>query len=383
MPKPPPLQLIAVLALLVSCDWCLDTDADQVRDTKDNCPHTANANQEDADGDGRGDACDKRGVYHWGGECHDWGNLNVVGTPDNEDVAIQALLDRGFSRVYSSLGERPITDPVLVADWNRKLHAHDIESYLLMSHNTWAYDWGGLLTKIEARLIDFNQGHTADESFDGLALDVEPYALKCPATPCWSEDLDDRRDLLHEMMKMYIEVDQDLETRLGPDLPLLVAIPPWYDHLEEPDRDFYWESDVVRDAWFAELVGATDGLSLMTYCRDTFDPSQANSIGWMTEWEATHLAPGTDLRVALAAHVFAHAGVPPFSAEDRLSEGPLGGFGDCGWPTWTVAAELFSVAEQIEAWQPGSGPAPEVDVHNLRFLFDAIGVAAPRPAACP
>jgi hypothetical protein len=37
---------------------CPDTDGDLVRDTDDNCPALANADQADADGDGTGDACD-------------------------------------------------------------------------------------------------------------------------------------------------------------------------------------------------------------------------------------------------------------------------------------------------------------------------------------
>jgi len=373
--------LILLLTVLVSCGCTDDADGDGVADPDDNCPHTRNPGQKDSDADGRGDRCDRRGIYHWGGDCHDWGNLNVVGVPANEDEAIDTLRKYRFSRVYSSLGERVKDAPAPIAAWNRKLHEHDIESYLLMAHNTWAYDWEGLEDKIEDRLVAFNNSHVAEESFDGLALDVEPHALNCSGPNCWTDDLEDRRELLGSLGLMYTAVDALLETHLGPDFPLLAAIVPWYDHLEEPDRDFYWESETARDDWWCDLLAATEGVSLMTYCRDTFDVDVANSVGWMTRWEAGYLGGRSDLRVALASHVFAVAPSRPIDPLDRDRTGIRRG--DCDEATWMVAARMFDVAEEIEAWELGCGPPPAVDVHNLRFLFETLGIQAPQPASCP
>lgn len=36
-----------------------DSDGDRVADAQDNCPDVSNKDQQDADGNGRGDACDK------------------------------------------------------------------------------------------------------------------------------------------------------------------------------------------------------------------------------------------------------------------------------------------------------------------------------------
>jgi hypothetical protein len=38
-----------------------DADGDRVSDQQDNCPEQANPDQQDVDGDGRGDRCDPRG----------------------------------------------------------------------------------------------------------------------------------------------------------------------------------------------------------------------------------------------------------------------------------------------------------------------------------
>ena len=47
------------LPLMRDLGWSADGDLDGVPDETDNCPFAANPGQEDADGDGAGDACDR------------------------------------------------------------------------------------------------------------------------------------------------------------------------------------------------------------------------------------------------------------------------------------------------------------------------------------
>ncbi len=59
-----------------------DADLDNIEDSKDNCPLVANADQKDADGDKKGDACDldrdNDGVLNINDNCPDLANKNQL-----------------------------------------------------------------------------------------------------------------------------------------------------------------------------------------------------------------------------------------------------------------------------------------------------------------
>jgi hypothetical protein len=69
-----------------ACDPCTDADKDGICDDVDNCPGVANADQADADGDGRGDACDTCTDADKDGVCDDVDNCPAVANADQADA---------------------------------------------------------------------------------------------------------------------------------------------------------------------------------------------------------------------------------------------------------------------------------------------------------
>ncbi len=68
-----------------ACDDCLDVDQDTVCDDVDNCPGTANPNQEDTDNDGIGDICDDCLDVDQDAVCDDVDNCVGTSNPDQAD----------------------------------------------------------------------------------------------------------------------------------------------------------------------------------------------------------------------------------------------------------------------------------------------------------
>jgi chitodextrinase len=67
--------------VILTTSWRMpDEDTDGVRDEDDNCPQASNPTQEDADGDGRGDACDA-----FPEDPNEWLDTDNDGTGNNQD----------------------------------------------------------------------------------------------------------------------------------------------------------------------------------------------------------------------------------------------------------------------------------------------------------
>jgi hypothetical protein len=120
---------------------CLDGDGDGVCDADDNCPATANPNQEDADGDGVGDSCDNcvdvanpdqadsdgDGIGDaCGGPTNQVCDLDGDGDVDNNDVRAVSLL-RGTTV--------PPSDPLADADGNGIINVNDARACVLQCTN--------------------------------------------------------------------------------------------------------------------------------------------------------------------------------------------------------------------------------------------------------
>jgi hypothetical protein len=82
-----------------------DSDGDGSRDPRDNCPGTANASQQDTDGDWRGDACDPDadgdGYPTADGDCADTDRTRYPGRPDTTlngiDDDCDGSVDEGYN----------------------------------------------------------------------------------------------------------------------------------------------------------------------------------------------------------------------------------------------------------------------------------------------
>jgi hypothetical protein len=135
-------QAYAILVLQRSVGGaCLDGDGDGVCDADDNCPATANPNQEDADGDGVGDSCDNcvdvanpdqadsdgDGIGDaCGGPTNQVCDLDGDGDVDNNDVRAVSLL-RGTTV--------PPSDPLADADGNGIINVNDARACVLQCTN--------------------------------------------------------------------------------------------------------------------------------------------------------------------------------------------------------------------------------------------------------
>jgi hypothetical protein len=99
----------------VSFDGATDSDGDGILDTSDNCPNVANPNQEDADSNGEGDACDGLVAYYpFNGNANDESGHYNHGTVHG--AVLVPDIDGNADSAYSFDGDN---DYILVNDSNR------------------------------------------------------------------------------------------------------------------------------------------------------------------------------------------------------------------------------------------------------------------------
>ena len=119
-----------------ACGQLVDSDGDGVPDSSDNCPNHANSNQDDCDGDGRGDACDS----------YNWVNRTVISTTTVLDVSYYAGSECvGMSETSSSYYDQYLqvykrTQVVRETDCKTgQTRTYDVVSYI----NYYCYQYGG------------------------------------------------------------------------------------------------------------------------------------------------------------------------------------------------------------------------------------------------
>lgn len=296
-----------------------------------------------------------RGLWFWGSTTlpdlttSPYGSSVVVGDGTAEDESIAFFTAHGVKRLYGSYQNRPVSEPAVIAAWNTKLDAVGVQSQILLDGNAVndPAEMTSLLTKITNRLVNFNNSYAADPAsqFDALHLDLEPQGL-----PEWDSGTPaDKRDLLDDLLQAYLDIRNHLDTAGLTAIPLYADIPFSWDKLPVDGGSVGWADATDRDTWFAAIDVPLDGVSVMTFSKDTY-PELADA----TDYERS--GPLAEARVA----------IQPKCGPDEL------------WPT------LLHINAIIHQLETNLGPTEAVDLENYafwRYSIETCGIEVGPPIA--
>lgn len=213
-----------------------------------------------------------RGVWFWGsttlpgGGASPWGSSDVVGDAALEEDLLAFFKLHHVTRVYGSYGNRPVSEQATIANWNEKLDCLRIDSQVLIAGATVTTpaEVAVYLNKITNRLIDFNDDFAAEpaKQFDALHLDIEPQQQAA-----WTGgSAADKRAFLDDLLNCYTAIRAHLDANGYPDLPIYADIPFTWDKFP---GSIGWADAADRDGWFLDVKAVLDGLSIMTFSKDT------------------------------------------------------------------------------------------------------------------
>ena len=265
-----------------------------------------------------------------------YGSIDVVGDPIAESESIGFFNTHGVKRIYGSYQNRPVSEPAVIANWNSQLEAAGIQSQLLLDGTAvndpaWMAD---LLVKIDNRLINFNNALGGDEAskFKALHLDLEPQGLALWDLP------DDKRDLLDDLLVAYQDIRAHLDAAGFTTMPIYVDIPFFYDKIWDGSEGVGWAGPADRDTWYAAVSAVVDGISIMTFSKNTF-----SSIDTATSYERGGAMLGK-----------ARVGIQP-----KLGTGSI----------WADYVTFNGVMNQLE---DNYGPTGATDIENYGFWRHAL-----------
>ena len=156
------------------------------------------------------------------------------------DQPTQALVDfsveRGIDRIFLHVAPGSSSD-VAVGTFLDSAHSAGIEVFALAGDPSWA--------KRSRPFLNWVDEIVSHGGFDGLAPDIEPYALSD-----WNNKK--RRSRL---LTRYLDGLEDAHSRAG-GLPLIPAVPFWWD---EPE--FAVKGSLLID----EVISRVDGIAVMAY----------------------------------------------------------------------------------------------------------------------
>lgn len=284
-----------------------------------------------------------RGVWFWGSTTlpddtsSPFGSSVVVGDSVAEDESVAFFSSHGVKRVYGSYQNRPVSEPAVIAAWNAKLDAAGIQSQILLDGNAVndAGEMASILTKITNRLVNFNAAYAGDSAsqFDALHLDLEPQGLAewDSGTPAV------KRALLDDLLQAYVDIRNHLDTAGLTTFPIYADIPFSWDKLPADGGSIGWADASDRDGWFAAIAIPLDGISIMTFSKDTY-----SELADATDYERS--SPLAEARVA----------IQPKCGPDEL---------------WPSLLHIHAVIHQLET---NLGPTEAVDLENYAFWRHAI-----------
>ncbi|MDB4438237.1 hypothetical protein N9195_01465 [bacterium] len=220
-------------------------------------------------------AMPNRGLWFWGSTTIPDGTGGTTSSPYGSDLVVgNNILERDcleffklhhVKRVYGSYGNRPVSEQATIGSWNEKLDCLRIDSQVLIAGSLVSpADHSYYLSRVSSRLIDFNNDFAAQPArqFDALHLDIEPQQQN--AWKIGSASV--RRAFLQDLLDTYTAIRNHLDSNGYPDIPIYADIPFSWDKFP---GSIGWADATDRDNWFLDLEDVLDGLSIMTFSKDT------------------------------------------------------------------------------------------------------------------
>ncbi|HMP08055.1 MAG TPA: hypothetical protein PJ982_17030, partial [Lacipirellulaceae bacterium] len=166
----------------------------------------------------------RRSGWMWTSAAHPYGAANILGNEAAERDLINRFGAWNFDRIYTSVGNLPLTAPATIARWNAALHDLGVGSQMLLGENTWIFPANrtSLLSLIQTRLVNFNAMRSDPrERFTGLHLDIEPHAL-----PAWNSGTPaSRKTMLYQLRDTYADVRALLDDNGAADVDIYADLP--------------------------------------------------------------------------------------------------------------------------------------------------------------
>ena len=207
-----------------------------------------------------------RAVWLWQSPRSPYGSTSIIGNAGREDEAILNLKKWGITTVYGSYLSEGQGNATGLREWNRKLAANGIASYLLLSNTDYLFPetWPQASKIILTDFALFNKQSVEKERFAGLAFDIEPHILKESSYGiAWKQtDASGRRKYLDGLLNVYLRTRDLLNQNGEKDARIAISLPVWYSKL---DGSIQWNNALDRDRWFTQLAQVCDRVSMMAF----------------------------------------------------------------------------------------------------------------------